>query len=1236
MAEKNADIFAKYGLSSPQSSPKSPGGDVFAKYGLSAPAPKERSIIDEIKSVITGDYPEAQPRSRDEFARDVIDGVGDGIARVAKPIGDYVVKPVFGALDYVDAPVRQATKVYQDQPESLQFSPKGLIQPVMSGAKFAFDELRGRKTPADAPSFDELYKRTDIGRTLNNPAIAGPTGKFLLNAPGPDIPEEYDINAKELMGRDYDATSLEVGRKANELVGGGLLQAAMPSNLLLSAAPKALEKAKLARDAFKAAGREALAAEKAEQAVAPQIRRAGIVDDVPPGPPKPEAPITNTPPAQLEVPESAEALAKYIEQARGAGYNTDLPQGAALERASQMLPDLKHPIIPAQRNATKDILSRDKYRALKDSGTDTAKQLAEYEQLQRAEAINKIDETINQASPTGTANPDRIAQAETLQKQFVESYEARKKELGQAFNEYDNVKVDPIEHVPQLTEKIAQEIPGFEKFIESVSDEGVKLRPYSKKMGVSRREYDAIAEVVSELGSGPVTVKELRNIRGALLRDFPNPLDRPPVVNQLRKAMLNHLQDIVARRNPARRNEIFKTFQDYAINEKNLDELEKVFGGSFSEIAAGTSKGVTSERVLDRIFANSTNAAVAKNAMGEAAFNEAFASYLAQKKLAFTNQEGAFSSRRFGNWLNTKRDVFQQAGVNPNTLERLDALTTVLRLTADAPPINPSGTAKTTGLLKTIWNNVEAPSPTPSGILGSAKKAIVGTVGDVKRQRGAARTFDELSGVETKGLLEKAGEKLVSPETRALTRKMKKAAKAKADELGKTAKDFIDDEEGKFSPEDLLNILKPGQENVFDLKKARGLVGEPKRGLLEPKDNPVAKYRPPLSREERADLLNWIDSAYDSLRRGEKFKPVDEQYLREVLPVAPDYQKKYVKDLLATIEKQKVGGAEEIARSMGGRAEIPGVKTPAGPHNVKQGDTLYRASNPDGGELRVLEYDPTTDNYLVSDGLGKSWRKSDELVASKDAGKGLLTSLDVERGPVTERPEAADVKFFESPSVEPNPWNSTGQIFKGKSGPLAGQEFTVLPVTKEVRRDGDLLMEVRLKDGSIKQMTKDEIFWSMRPDTDPYGRFASPEALADQQKRLKEIGADMKRRNSEMKAAEAERMKKGLIGVDFGGRGGKMPKAMPSEPPTTEQIWKAFDDAGVKPKPIYEKNGVKIYTKDSNSFGDQIIHYSIGDGPRKTETFGEGSHMDFDTFADIYGPKKKPKGGKGKPKKKKD
>ena len=94
-----------------------------------------------------------------------------------------------------------------------------------------------------------------------------------------------------------------------------------------------------------------------------------------------------------------------------------------------------------------------------------------------------------------------------------------------------------------------------------------------------------------------------------------------------------------------------------------------------------------------------------------------------------------------------------------------------------------------------------------------------------------------ISGLAGKGgLLEKGAEK-VSPMVKSLEKRLQSA--------GKTAKDFIDDEEGNFSPEDLLNILKPNEENVFDLKKARGLVGEPKKGLLSDKPADVVPHETP-------------------------------------------------------------------------------------------------------------------------------------------------------------------------------------------------------------------------------------------------------------------------------------------------------------------------------------------------------------------------------------------------------
>lgn len=436
------------------------------------------------------------------------------------------------------------------------------------------------------------------------------------------------------------------------------------------------------------------------------------------------------------------------------------------------------------------------------------------------------------------------------------------------------------------------------------------------------------------------------------------------------------------------------------------------------------------------------------------------------------------------------------------------------------------------------------------------------------------------------GLLEKGVEK-INPTMRALEKRLEGA--------GGKAKEFIKDEEGSFSPEDLLNILKPGEENVFDLKKARGLVGEPKRGLLEPKGTVIDK----ASRSSTTDA-ELVKQFAEKVGRGEPLSAKEARRLFEISqmknkvrgggdPMGLSDEAMDALDKHDNISSKL--GAEEIARSSG--AVLPPIEKPESP-------------------------------------------------------KGLLTSLDVERGPVKELPEAGDaIPFNDDARIKLDRQRSSAQSGQFKPGQLIADE------------DGRnfKILDVNPKTGMIMLETPDG------------GRsFEYADTLAEYLKDVKNAPAltnETKGAIDAATAAEAERMKKGLIGVDFGGRGGKPPKPKTAldryaelkersdgvsarvnkrmaeqeknfkPAPNTEDVFKFFESKGAKPKPIYEKNGVKIYTKDSNSFGDQIIHYSVGDGPRKTETFSEGSHMDLDTFVDIYGPKKKPKGGKGKPKKKK-
>lgn len=382
------------------------------------------------------------------------------------------------------------------------------------------------------------------------------------------------------------------------------------------------------------------------------------------------------------------------------------------------------------------------------------------------------------------------------------------------------------------------------------------------------------------------------------------------------------------------------------------------------------------------------------------------------------------------------------------------------------------------------------------------------------------------------GLLEKGADK-IAPVVSALEKRMQGA--------GRATKEFIKDEEGVFKPEELLKILKPGEENVFDLKKARGMAGEPK-GLLPGEGGaPVAKYRPPLSSQERRDLLDWIDGAYNTLRRGEKFKPVDEQYLREVLPVAPEYQKNYVKDLLEQIEKQKNGGAEEIAKSLGGRPKSKSIEaakqfTPGMKITDESGAVYEVIDNSNKGGLIMLRTPSGGTTFEYADDL------TDFLKSAKETQGGLITNLEVERGPV---------KDGVTPS-KPAPLI----LENGRPPELKDGTIVDLPNGKQVVVRGDY-SHFQPGDGRVYWVEPSSAAGFERGASGKQFQISEREILGDKYKsyfdaKQSELEAgrqeyiDFKNRfetdRALQKTAEAERIQKGLIGVDFGGRGGKMPK----------------------------------------------------------------------------------------------
>lgn len=361
------------------------------------------------------------------------------------------------------------------------------------------------------------------------------------------------------------------------------------------------------------------------------------------------------------------------------------------------------------------------------------------------------------------------------------------------------------------------------------------------------------------------------------------------------------------------------------------------------------------------------------------------------------------------------------------------------------------------------------------------------------------------------------------------------------EKAGPGVKEFIRDEEGAFTPGQLRGLLKEGTENTYDLTKAREVAGPAKKPMPGEAGSEIAKYRPPLNKEERQDLLNWIDSAYSSLRQGQKLKEVDKRYLTEMLPVAPEYQKNYIKDLLKKIDEPGVDDdfvnkAKELTTTK--ESTKPAVEAAK---NFKPGQVIESedgkkwtvVDNTNKGGLIMLRNEEGGITHDYADSL---WEYAQRQLDPQSP-KGLLTNLNVEKGASKPLERPGEVKFFGSPKVTPGPGQIEGQVHVGKSGPLAGKQFTVVPGTPEIRNKGaDIMQMVEFEDGSRQWMKQNDIFWALEPDTDPTNPFASLATKEEQKKRLEEIGNQMKAHNERsklMKAAEEERVKKGLLSLDI-------------------------------------------------------------------------------------------------------
>ncbi len=427
--------------------------------------------------------------------------------------------------------------------------------------------------------------------------------------------------------------------------------------------------------------------------------------------------VMNPAPENVNMPGSISEMEKKLADTQWAGFDaSEITPAPRLREALHIVGPLEHPLIPEQIQAIESKPAFDKYRALKE--TEAGQTLSQWEAAQKRELKGRLDYETAQLSPQKYVTSDPVKAGNELLDEFKTSYEATKKAEGKIFNQFDdiapNVRVSPADVIP----KMAEAVPEISTMTRLTEDGALEIRPYSAKMGVSKNVYDGVKELFNGVSEG-ASVAELRHLRNTL-GDRINILAAPrdaAMLGRLKKSMLDLIEDQFEKHAP--NSGIREAFKNYAINEGERELLEKTLGGTFND-KASILKQIKAEEVGDKIFRNTNTIAAAKAVLAPDVYDKLLANYIAENIEKYTDRAAnGFSSRKFASWLKRDEVALRSAMEHkPNLYEKLSALTDIMKILPDAPPVNPSGTAKT------AFNLAEILSHGATGVPGKVAEIL--------------------------------------------------------------------------------------------------------------------------------------------------------------------------------------------------------------------------------------------------------------------------------------------------------------------------------------------------------------------------------------------------------------------------------------------------------------------------------------------------------------------------------
>lgn len=422
--------------------------------------------------------------------------------------------------------------------------------------------------------------------------------------------------------------------------------------------------------------------------------------------------------------------------------------------------DLEVPLTPIHEEAAKSKPASDIFQLRKRIGDEAAQSLDSYDAGVKQSAEKVFDSEINKLG-TRPKTANSMEAGQNLLSHVDESHQATKDALAPIFESFK--ALPPVAKKPvSLLKAGISKAPQLKEAMTVGQGGELVMKPYSIKSGITKQAYGLLSQASDALNSDRITFKDMQNIRSFLDQSVnQNNWKEMRPVQELRSVMLDHMDELMKTLKP--KSDVYNTFKQYAINEKNLDSMEKILGGKVS--GRDSLLLASPEKALDRIFASSRSIEAAKKVLGPE-FENVLGDYIASIKNKATDPAFGTSSSKLHSLLVKNKGDIIKSSIPKTSWDRITAAIDTMRMFPDNAGPNPSGTATSQSHLgKYLLPTYKAATGHPlKGALKLAQKGL----GLLDQKAAEAELTNIMAGKPGHvGLLKGVGNKLSSPAVRA-------------------------------------------------------------------------------------------------------------------------------------------------------------------------------------------------------------------------------------------------------------------------------------------------------------------------------------------------------------------------------------------------------------------------------------------------------------------------------------